>query len=63
VHTWSAQNEIPIGEIMPASGLWTLAQSWFDGRLSPDWKPRSRAASQKLLSAAGFVGSFWSLAD
>jgi len=48
---------------MPASGLWTLAQSWFDGRLSPDWKPRSRAASQKLLSAAGFVGSFWSLAD
>jgi len=63
VQTWSAQNEIPIGEIMPARNLWTLSQSWFEGRLSPDWKPRSRAASQKLLTEAGFVGSFWPLAD
>ena len=63
MQTWSAQNEIPIGEIMPARNLWTLSQSWFDGRLSPDWKPRSRAASQDLLSGAGFDGPFWSLAD
>jgi len=48
---------------MPAANLWTLSQSWFEGRLSPDWKPRSRAASQKLLTEAGFAGSFWSLAD
>lgn len=48
---------------MPAANLWALSQSWFDGRLSADWKPRSRAASQQLLSDCGFAGPFWSLAD
>lgn len=60
---WSAQNEMPLGEIMPAANLWVLARSWFEGRLSPDWKPRSRAASQQLLADAGFAGPFWTLAD
>lgn len=58
---WSAQVETPIGAIMPASNLWHLAQRWFEGRLSPDWTPRSRESSQQLLSEAGFVGQFWSL--
>jgi hypothetical protein len=63
VNQWSAQAERPIGAIMPASNLWILAQSWYKGRLSFDWKPRPREASQQLLFDAGFVGSFWSLAD
>ena len=58
---WSAQTETPIGEIMPASNLWFLSKSWFEGRLSPDWKPRSAAQSQQLLTDAGFIGSFWTL--
>ena len=61
MHLWSAQTETPIGEIMPASNLWFLSQSWYEGRLSFDWKPRSREASQQLLSDAGFVGAFWTL--
>jgi hypothetical protein len=48
---------------VPAAKLWLLAETWYDGRLSPDWTPRPRAASQQLLSAAGFTGPFWSLAD
>ena len=63
VHTWSAQAEFPIGEIVPAENLWALAQRWFDGRLSPDWKPRPRDQAQQLLSEAGFVGPFWSLPE
>jgi len=60
---WSARTGKPIGEIMPAANLWLLSQSWYMGRLSFDWKPRPREASQQLLFDAGFVGSFWSLAD
>ena len=62
MNLWSAQTETPIGEIMPASNLWFLSRSWYQGRLSFDWK-RSRQASQQLLSDAGFVGPFWTLAD
>ena len=61
MHLWSAQTETPIGEIMPASNLWFLSQSWFEGRLSPDWKARPRDQSQQLLTDAGFVGEFWTL--
>lgn len=46
---------------MPAANLWLLAETWYEGRLSPDWQPRPRAASQRLLTDAGFVGGFWSL--
>ena len=60
---WSAQTETPIGEIVPASSLWLLSQSWYKGRLSFDWKPRARAASQQLLADAGFVSQFWTLPD
>jgi hypothetical protein len=35
---------------VPAANLWLLAETWYDGRLSPDWKPRPRAASQQLLT-------------
>jgi hypothetical protein len=62
VHLWSAQTETPVGAIMPAANLWYLSQRWYEGRLSPDWKPRLRDQSQQLLSDAGFVGEFWSLA-
>jgi hypothetical protein len=48
---------------MPASNLWILAQAWYKGRLSFDWKPRTREASQQLLFDAGFVGGFWTLPD
>ncbi|MEO7132856.1 MAG: hypothetical protein ABI024_01435 [Vicinamibacterales bacterium] len=52
---------MPIGAIMPAATLWSLAQRWFEGRLAPDWKPRSVAQSQQLLEDAGFAGPFWQL--
>ena len=47
---------------MPVANLWSLARTWYEGRLAPDWKPRSRDASQQLLTDAGFAGPFWSLA-
>ena len=61
MQAWSARAGMPVGAVMPAASLWSLSRQWFDGRLSPDWTPRSREASQQLLDAAGFVGPFWSL--
>ena len=58
---WSAQNEVPIGEIMAVERLWRLSEHWFEGRLSRDWKARTSAQSQQLLTDAGFIGSFWTL--
>ena len=62
MHLWSAQAETPIGAIMPAANLWHLSKQWFEGRLAADWKPRPRDRSQQLLTDAGFVGEFWTLA-
>ena len=58
---WSAQTEIPIGAVVPAADLFQLAQRWFEGRLSLDWKPRPLELSQQLLADAGLEGKFWSL--
>ena len=58
---WSAQNEIPMGEVMPAEKLWALARPWFQGRLAPDWKAKSTDQKQQMLTDAGFIGSFWML--
>jgi hypothetical protein len=61
VQLWSAQNEIPIGEIVMPDELHQLAGPWFEGRLALDWKPRPRESSQEILTAAGLRGPFWSL--
>jgi hypothetical protein len=49
------------GETMPLGSLQRLARGWYGDRLDPDWRPRTRAASQAILDAAGLSGSFWQL--
>lgn len=46
---------------MPVEALWELSRHWYDGRLSLDWTPRPREASQQMLADAGCIGPFWSL--
>ena len=46
---------------MPAQKLWELAGPWFEGRLAPDWKPRSTDQKQQMLTDAAFIGAFWML--
>ena len=38
-----------------------LAAAWYGDRLDPDWRPRTRDESQRLLAAAGLTGPFWEL--
>ena len=49
------------GATIPAQRLCDLAHAWWDTRLQPDWRPRTRAESQAILDDLGLTGPFWSL--
>ncbi|MDX1646556.1 MAG: hypothetical protein R3304_05395 [Longimicrobiales bacterium] len=41
---------------------WELARAWYDGRLDPGWRGRSRDESAEILEGLGLTGDFWRLA-
>ena len=49
------------GRVVPATNVWALAGDWYADRLADDYRPKSVAARQRLLSAAGLEGDFWRL--
>jgi hypothetical protein len=49
------------GETTTVTTLCELAHRWWGDRLSPDWQPRPRDASQAILDAVGLTGPFWRL--
>jgi hypothetical protein len=50
------------GATIAVAKLAELAHAWWDDRLSPDWRPRSREESAEILETLGLVGDFWRLA-
>ena len=50
------------GATMTSPLLCELARAWWGDRLSPEWRPRSRAESQAILDGLGLTGEFWQLA-
>ena len=59
VQRWLGSREP--GATVPVTTLCDLAHRWWGDRLSPDWKPRSRDASQAILDGLGLTGEFWQL--
>lgn len=51
----------PPGVTIPAQTLCDLAHAWWDTRLHPSWRPRSREANQAILDRLGLQGQFWKL--
>ena len=51
----------PRGGTMPVETLKALAAEWYGDRLDPDWRPRTRDESQRLLADVGLTGEFWEL--
>ena len=49
------------GATIPAQRLCDLAHAWWDTRLDPDWRPRSRDENQAILDSLELVGPFWNL--
>jgi hypothetical protein len=57
-----SEAELPAsGETLTVAELSDLAQAWYGDRLDPDWRPRSRDESQRLLADLGLDSPFWDL--
>ncbi len=46
---------------MPIEECHALAKVWYQGRLNPDWRPRSTDEKQAIFERIGLVGPFWRL--
>ncbi len=49
------------GELMGIDQLQALAAAWYGDRLDPEWRPRTRDESQRLLADVGLTAAFWEL--
>ena len=49
------------GATITAAKLAELAYAWWDDRLAPDWRPRTREQNQVILERLGLRGEFWAL--
>ena len=49
------------GATTTAAKLCELAHAWWDTRLAPDWRPRTRDENQAILDRLGLTGEFWRL--
>jgi hypothetical protein len=49
------------GATIPLRTLCDLAHAWWDTRLRPDWRPRTRDENQAILDGLGLTGEFWRL--
>lgn len=59
INRWLGAREA--GATIPAQKLCDLAHAWWDTRLDPDWRPRTRDENQAILDSLGLVGPFWQL--
>ena len=44
---------------MPIAQCWMLGQRWYEDRLSPDWKPKTREVMRRIFREVGLDGDFW----
>ena len=50
------------GALIGVRRLWDLASVWYGDRMDPEWTPRPRDESQRLLADVGLDDPFWDLA-
>ena len=61
MEAWLGETGHPQGAVLTFPRMWALVQPWYAGRLSGDWRGRSRAKVQAILDGVGLTGSFWRL--
>jgi hypothetical protein len=61
VARFNEARELAPGVTISATKMCELAQAWWDTRLAPDWRPRTRDENQAILERLGLTGDFWRL--
>jgi len=59
VNRWCAERSVARGAVVRLEQVWRLAGLWYADRLDYGWTPRTPAAMERLLTAAGLTGDFW----
>jgi hypothetical protein len=58
---FNARRSLDPGATIGTATMCELAHAWWDTRLAPDWRPRSRDENQAILERVGLTGEFWRL--
>lgn len=61
IREWCKNHGLPQGESISAGTLFELARAWYGKHQDPDWVKWSVPEAQKIFSAVGLTGDFWSL--
>ena len=61
VDEWAESTGHPKGAVFSPGQLWDLARGWYDDRLDLNWRRRTVAERQAILTAVGLIGEFWNL--
>jgi hypothetical protein len=61
VTRFNEAQELTPGATIGAAKMCELAHAWWDTRLAPDWRPRTRDENQAILERLGLTGDFWRL--
>ncbi len=58
---WCERSSLKRGAVLSIEQCWELAERWYEGRIDPDWKPRSGAEARTIFRKVGLTDSFWNL--
>ena len=47
--------------MVPLAAMWPMTREWYGDRVSSDFRPKSVATLQGLLTSAGLTSDFWQL--
>ena len=61
VDRWCADRSVTKGAVVPIEQVWRLAGPWYADRFDEDWRPKTPATIERLLSDAGLSGEFWKI--
>jgi hypothetical protein len=56
-----SDEEPTTGALVEIATLDVLARRWYGNRLDRDWRPRTQAEAQAILTSVGLTDDFWRL--
>jgi hypothetical protein len=47
--------------VLSLDQVWRLSRAWYADPRAPEWRPRTRDESQRVLASVGLTDPFWEL--